>query len=47
LLDAPNFNARQTKDVISKCKASKAIGPDGISNLHMKHLGLRIPNKDL
>ena len=39
LSDAPKFNTSQTKDAISNCKASKAIGPDGISNLHMKHLG--------
>ena len=29
----------QTTDAIKATKASKAIGPDGISNLHLKHLG--------
>ena len=33
------FTDSQTKDAIKKAKASKAIGPDGISNLHLKHLG--------
>ena len=29
----------KTKEAIKKSKASKAIGPDGISNLHLKNLG--------
>jgi len=29
----------QTKEAIKKAKASKAIGPDKMSNLHLKHLG--------
>ena len=33
------FTDEQTKDAIKKAKASKAIGPDGISNLHLKHIG--------
>lgn len=33
------FSAEQTTAAIKKSKASKAIGPDGISNLHLKHLG--------
>ena len=39
LSDSPAFNADQTRAAIKKCKSSKAIGPDGLSNLHMKHLG--------
>ena len=29
----------ETKEAIKKSKASKAIGPDNITNLHLKHLG--------
>ena len=35
----PKYDANQTTEAIKKCKASKAIGPDGLSNLHLKHLG--------
>ena len=37
--DAPAFTAEQTLSAIKRCKPSKAIGPDGISSLHVKHLG--------
>ena len=33
------FNAQQTIDAIKKAKASKALGPDGISTVHLKHIG--------
>ena len=39
LSDATKFSETQTKDAIKSAKSSKAIGPDGISNLHLKHLG--------
>ena len=39
LSDSPKYTSSQTKDAIKKSKASKAIGPDGISNLHLKHIG--------
>ena len=38
---ASTFTADQTKAAISKSKASKALGPDGISTVHLKHLGPR------
>ena len=34
-----SFTAEATKAAIKNSKASKAIGPDGMSNLHLKHLG--------
>ena len=35
-----NFhNVEETKEAIKKSKSSKAIGPDGLSNLYLKHLG--------
>ena len=33
------FSSNQTQEAIKKAKASKALGPDGISTLHLKHLG--------
>ena len=39
ITDCPKFSSTQTKDAIKKAKTSKALGPDGISNLHLKHLG--------
>ncbi len=39
LEDNINFNYLETKKAIKACKASKAAGPDNISNLHLKHLG--------
>ena len=33
------FTSTQTKEAIKKCKPSKALGPEKISNLHLKHLG--------
>ena len=33
------FSPTQTAEAIKKCKPSKALGPDKISNLHLKHLG--------
>ena len=38
-LQAPHFTIQQTTEVLKKCKSSKALGPDKISNLHLKHLG--------
>ena len=39
-LEEPNsFTPQQTAEAIKACKASKAAGPDNISNLHLKHLG--------
>ena len=37
--DSPKYNASQTKEAIKRSKASKALGPDQISNVHLKHLG--------
>ena len=34
------FSPLQTQAAIKKSKASKAIGPDGISNIHLKHIGI-------
>ena len=34
-----SFTSEQTRAAIKQAKASKAIGPDKISNLHLKHLG--------
>ena len=34
-----SFTPKQTAEAIKTCKASKAAGPDNISNLHLKHLG--------
>ncbi len=34
-----SFTPTQTAEAIKACKASKAAGPDNISNLHLKHLG--------
>ena len=34
-----SFTPELTKKAIKDCKASKAAGPDNISNLHLKHLG--------
>ena len=33
------FTAHQTQEAIKLAKASKAVGPDGISTVHLKHLG--------
>ena len=33
------FTNEDTTKAIKKCKTSKAIGPDGLSNLHIKHIG--------
>ena len=33
------YTAQQTKEAIKLAKASKALGPDGISTVHLKHLG--------
>jgi hypothetical protein len=39
-LENPHHHtADETQEAIKKSKASKAIGPDKISNLHLKHLG--------
>ena len=37
--ESVSFTTEQTKEAIKRCKASKAAGPDGMSNLHLKHLG--------
>ena len=34
-----DFSSASTKEAIKKAKASKALGPDKISTLHLKHLG--------
>ena len=39
LADAPQFTPTQVKNVIRKAKNSKAAGPDGITMIHLKHLG--------
>lgn len=39
LNDHPTHTAEQTKEAIKQSKSSKALGPDKISNLHLKHLG--------
>jgi len=38
--DAPEFMSKQTWDAIKAAKASKAIVPDSMLNIHLKHLGL-------
>ena len=35
----PQFTVREVADVIHSAKLSKALGPDGISMLMLKHLG--------
>ena len=37
--DAHTHTEKETQEAINRSKASKAIGPDKISNLHLKHLG--------
>ena len=37
--NSTSFTPEQTKAAIKASKTSKAIGPDGMSNLHLKHLG--------
>ena len=39
LSEATSHTVEQTEAAIKKSKASKAIGPDGLSNLHLKHVG--------
>lgn len=39
LNDQSYLTANQTKEAIKRSKNSKAMGPDRISNLHLKHLG--------
>ena len=40
-LENPNIHTvEETIEAIKKSKASKAIGPDKISNIHLKHLGI-------
>ena len=39
LSNAQEFSPDQIRDAIKKSKPSKALGPDGISTLHLKHLG--------
>ena len=39
LEDAQMFTETETEEAIKKSKASKALGPDKISTLHLKHLG--------
>ena len=39
LENATTFTPEQTKAAIKKSKPSKALGPDKISTLHLKHLG--------
>ena len=39
LNEAQKFNPSETKEAIKKSKPSKALGPDKISTLHLKHLG--------
>ena len=37
--DEQEFSDQQTTDAIKKARPSKALGPDKISTLHLKHLG--------
>ena len=39
IVDSPIFTPEQTKKAIKACRASKALGPDKISNLHLKFIG--------
>ena len=39
LANTNNFTAEETTKAIKQSKSSKALGPDHISNLHLKHLG--------
>ena len=39
LQNPTKYTTEMTKKAIKNCKASKALGPDGLSNLHLKHLG--------
>ncbi|MCP3662419.1 MAG: hypothetical protein GY696_07990 [Gammaproteobacteria bacterium] len=36
---APVFTSAQTLEAIKKAKSSKALGPDGLSPIMLKHLG--------
>ena len=37
--ESVSFTTEQTIEAIKRSKASKAVGPDGMSNLHLKHIG--------
>ena len=37
--DQTKFSPHQTSEAIKKARASKALGPDGLSTLHLKNLG--------
>ena len=39
--EVPIFTAEETANVIKSCSNSKAFGPDGLTVLHLKHLGPR------
>ena len=39
LSNASHYTPSQTQSAIKQSKSSKALGPDGISNIHLKHLG--------
>ena len=39
LADTDLYSPEDTAKAIKRAKASKALGPDGMSNIHLKHLG--------
>ena len=39
LSDSPIFTPENTKQAIADSKPSRALGPDGLCNIHLKHLG--------
>ncbi len=41
LADAPSFSPEEVSVAIKRAKASKAFGPDGLTMLHLRHLGPR------
>ena len=38
LFDNPTFSPLQSKQAIADSKPSRALGPDGLCNIHLKHL---------
>ena len=39
LSNSPTFSPQQTKQVIADSKPLRGLGPDGLCNVHLYHLG--------